>query len=405
MISDATTGADGTFSLSIENTDVGRMLLFEADVSGTGATLYRTVIFGPAGPFDLAVTDETGGGAGTAEIMIDPSTEGAVRLLSRLPGECNPNAPAAGPTLSCEPTIDQTSNLAAANIIEGARTASNDGAVYAGMTDGDAAESGMGIAADVAGAVTFQTLYRASDGTAYQFLQTVGFARALDSRAPRDPANGEVYRINSVAGSSSSQITACPGVGGAPGERLFVYTGVVAPGMIHPIAATERTGVLIKPTVNDPSFAPQGSGRLTIGSGPSALNICAAAADCDVEGTAVPLVPISATAGSIAAGCEAAGMPPCGPAQALAFGLPSDEGDQCTAEPTAETTICGAVPADGFSLSAGQAVVFVYEDLGAVPFNAGFSYMSVDFDGRNALDCADHSVYSGRVQTDSLPPP
>jgi hypothetical protein len=404
VIAGTTTGADGAFSLSIENTDVGRMLLFEADVSGTSVTLYRTLRFGPAGPFDLAAADETGGGAGTAEIIIDPSSEGAVRLLSRLPGECDPSAPPSGPTLACEPTIDQTSNLSVTRIIESARTASNGGTAYAGMTDEGAAETGMGLAADVAGAVTFQTVYRAADGTVYQLLQTVGFV-PLNLR---DPANGEVHRINSVVG-SSSEPRSCLAVGGAPGERLVAYTGVEAPGVIHPITATERTGVLTKPTTSDPTFAPQGSGRLTIGSGASALNICAAAADCDTEGTTVPLMLVTAFAGGIGAGCVSADMPPCRPpgtlAEALAFGLPSDEGDQCTAELTTETTTCGTVPADGFSLSAGQAVVFIYEDVGATAFSAGFSYMSIDFDGRNAIGCADHTVYSGRVQTDSLPPP
>jgi hypothetical protein len=406
VITDATTDAAGGFSFSIAGSDVGRMLLLEADLSGDGATTYRALVFGVTDSVSLVAAQATGGGAQTAEILVDPSSEGAVRLLSRLPGECDPNSPPAGATTACEPTIDQTSNIPAQNIVAATRVASDDGAAYAGMTDEDAAESGMSLAAEVAGAVTFQVLYRAADGTAYQFIQTVGFARSLN---PRDPANGEVYRINSVAGSSSAEIKQCTAFGAAPGERVFVYTGAISGGMIDSVATTARTAVLTKPTVDDPIFDPQGSGRLTIGSGPSALNVCAAAADCDSAGVTVPLDPVTESGGGLASACKAAAHPPCsqtnGPYEALSFGLPSDAGGQCSAEPTTEATICSPAPADGFSLSAGQAVVFVYRDASAAAaFSAGFSFFSIDFDGLNTLDCPAHTVFSGRVQTNSLPP-
>ena len=84
--------------------------------------------------------------ARTAEILVDPSSEGAVRLLSRLPGECDPNTPPAGATTACEPTIDQTSNIPAQNIVAATRVASDDGAAYAGMTDEDAASVASAVA-------------------------------------------------------------------------------------------------------------------------------------------------------------------------------------------------------------------------------------------------------------------
>jgi hypothetical protein len=244
---------------------------------------------------------------------------------------------------------------------------------------------------------------RADDGTAYQVISInlIG-------------TGAEEGRITTLAGSATG-LGGCDVSEGMKGDRAEAIAGVLAPiQILHPYDQIVRTAILT-PNNSALSFDESFGGRLTLGTGGSALNICKDAFDCTAQSNVQPVVPLSSATGGVPAACiangVAAGQQCDGSTQRNVFGFPatpSDSPPDCNSasDITADTTICAPEPMDGFSLANGEVVIFIYDSsLLGLGFSVGAGGFGIDTDGINTPGCGMNSVVSAQDALQSLPAP
>ena len=240
--------------------------------------------------------------------------------------------------------------------------------------------------------------FRAADGTAYQVIRVVA------------PLSGgaERYRLTSLVGSSSG-VGGCNLSGSMPGQVASAIAGALPPSQaLHPFNSITRTAILVPNSVSAVSFDINNGGKLTIGSGAGAINICRVPSDCP-GGSSAPLVPLNASsagvppaciASSVASTCEGSTR-----RNIIAFGLPSTSGDATcdnSQNATASSFICAPEPSDGFALGTGQAIVIAYNgSLAGKGFDMGVAGFAIDTNGSNPTGCAAGSVVGAAVRLDS----
>lgn len=249
-----------------------------------------------------------------------------------------------------------------------------------------------------------ETAFRAADGTVYQVL----VAAALGGGAER-------LRITTVAGSTAGA-GSCVSTGSLPGDPVNAIGGVLPPGMtLHPFTDIRRSGVISGFDVTALSFDGSFGGRVTIGPvAGTRTAVCGAAFDCTGQPDVQALFTLDVAAGGVPAACIArtlnAGCDGVNLRDSLAFGLPaSGSPPECTnpSQVTVESTLCGAEPADGFTLQDGEAIVFVYS--GAVLQTSGFAVaaggLGITADASNPAGCGSDQVVSATAGDASQPAP
>ena len=235
--------------------------------------------------------------------------------------------------------------------------------------------------------------YRADDGTAYQVLRSVA------------PIGGgaDHERITTLAGAPG-------GTGGCNLSTMdaSAVVGVISPSQVlHPFNSIRRTAILVPNDANMLSFDPAGAGKVTIGSGGGAVDVCRVGSDC--SGSGEPLVGLGTADANVPAACVSAGVQASCEAntrQTIGFGLmASGNPPQCQTNPTVNTSICAGEPSDGFSLAPGQAIVFIYNgSLSGIGFGVGAGAFGIDADESGSV-CPDGGVVSATAPSQSLPGP
>jgi hypothetical protein len=242
-----------------------------------------------------------------------------------------------------------------------------------------------------------ETLFRADDGTAYEVLRNLGTAG---------------LRLTTVGGSIAGSAS-CASPGTASGDPVAAFGGAAQSGTLYPFDRVLRSHRLTPNAVGALVFDAELGGRVTLGSGGGALNVCGTVDDCSGALNPQPLVPLPSSAGGVAGACTAAPLQaPCDGAnqrQAFAFGLPAT-GPQFDCDDPAEvtlgTTICAPAPVDGFDLSVGEAIVFVYGgDLQVSSFSSGAGGFALAADADNPFGCAAGAVIGATADNDSQPAP
>jgi len=240
-----------------------------------------------------------------------------------------------------------------------------------------------------------QQSFRAADGTAYQVVSVEGGPLAQ-------------ARITTLAGSVGGvgvcQITPF----GSPGQPVSAVAGALAPGVaLHPFGAIRRTGVFM-PNDTAIAFIPDEGGRVVIGSGAGAVAVCSSALDCLGQPNVLPLVGLDSAAGGVPAACIAtdltAGCDGTNVRDAFAFGLASQGSPPVCVSPSAvtvNTTLCAPSPADGFTLHAGEFIVFVHGELLGLAYSTGVAGFGVSPQPAGA--CASGGVISGVARVDATP--
>ena len=231
--------------------------------------------------------------------------------------------------------------------------------------------------------------FRADDGTAYEVIRAIGPL----------PNGAENCRIINVAGSADG-IGACTSSGAASGDPTSSAAGVIPPGQtLHTYSSIVRTAVLTPNSISAVVFTKDYGGRLTLGTGLGALNVCHDGFDCASSSNVQGVVALSASSGNIPAACissgSAAGCDGLNLRDSFAFGLAQTiSPPTCNAATTSDnSTICGAIPSDGFALAAGNVAVFLYDStLAGTGFTLGFSGHLVDTNGSNGPSCSANRV-------------
>ena len=238
-----------------------------------------------------------------------------------------------------------------------------------------------------------QTLDRADDGTVYVLLRSI----------PPLGAGADATQITTIGGAVAGA-GGCAGIGGeAPGGPVSAVGGVLPPGAtLHPYDEVVRTAILVPNDVAVASFDPHFGGRMTLGTGPAALNICKDAPDCTGQTNVEATTPLDSNSGGVPPACIATGVNAGCDGDNLrdvfAFNLPaSGSPPMCNMASlvTVNSTICHATPSDGFSLPAGSAILFIYDSsLTDVVFNSAFGGFLIDVDGTGSVCTADQIVAS-----------
>ncbi|MDX2168665.1 MAG: hypothetical protein SF182_16455 [Deltaproteobacteria bacterium] len=253
----------------------------------------------------------------------------------------------------------------------------------------------MAAAAHPAAAQLDQTQFRAADGTAYQVLRNLG---------------GAALRVTTVGGSIAGAAS-CASAGTTSGDPLAALGGAALPATLHPFDLVRRSHRLTPNLIAALAFDTGAGGRLTLGSGGGALTVCASPIDCAGAVNLQPLVGLSSNAGGVAGACTADVLQaPCdgtNQRQAFAFGIAAsglqfvcdDAGDA-----TVATVVCAPPPSDGFDLTPGEAIVFVYGgDLQASSFAAAAGGFSLAASAQNPFGCAAGAVVGASADSDSQP--
>lgn len=264
----------------------------------------------------------------------------------------------------------------------------------------------MGIvAATVTGPQAFaqiqMTELRAGDGTTYQVI-----------RAQNLGGGAEQLQITTVAGAIAGT-GSCSATGNMSGDPTSAIGGVLPPQMtLHPYDNIVRTFIL---TPNDNSmlnFDPSFGGRVTLGSGGSALNVCKDNFDCQGQVNVQTLVALSSNAGGVPTACIAtmlnAGCDGQNNRNTFGFGLPNDGMDPpvCTSSPTINSVVCAAKPTDGFPLNEGQAIVFIYNhSLASSSFAVATGAFGITTNADVTLGCNADTIVSAAGANDSQPAP
>jgi hypothetical protein len=250
----------------------------------------------------------------------------------------------------------------------------------------------------------FQTEVRADDGTAYQIIHTQPTA-----------TGAEFIRITSLAGSSTG-IGDCNNSQGMSGGLAQAIAGPAPPlQSLHPYFQILRTGVLTPPDLTF-NFEPSFGGRVTLGTGPGALNICEHAFDCTGQSNVQSTFTLDSSMGSIPPACIANGVsagPECDQStvrNVFGFGVAASGSPPVCTNPTTDVTanslICNPEPADGFNLSNGQFLVVIYDStLAGLGFSVGSAGFGIDTDGDNPPKCSAGEIVSAQAASQSLPAP
>jgi hypothetical protein len=245
--------------------------------------------------------------------------------------------------------------------------------------------------------------FRADDGTAYQVIQVL----------PIIGKGAERLRITTIAGGAEG-LGACSSEPSLSNEPASAVAGPQPPTQaLFPYEDTVRSGVL---TPNDftVSFEHHFGGRLTLGSGSAALQVCKTGFDCAGQSNVESLVALSDASNGVPAACIATGISASCDATILrnviAFGISASGSPPICDNPasvTVDTKICAAEPSDGFSLDVGQAIVLVYDSiLAGVDFTIGSAGFKVDADGSNDPGCLANQVVGAAADLRSeLAPP
>jgi len=255
--------------------------------------------------------------------------------------------------------------------------------------------------------IGFQEL-RAADGTTYEVLF-----------APSPLGGGaERLRITTVAGSVAGG-SGCTTPGNASGDPVSAAGFVVAPGMqLYDYTLVRRTSIIVPPN-STISFDGSFGGRVTFGTvgNASARLVCGAAFDCVGQiGVQETLHPLDYALDTVPPACIANDIDPdCStdPVTAYAFGVAASGSPPVCTNPdatvTVNSTICAAEPTDGFTIGAGQAIVFVYNHtLGMSGFTVdagGFGISTDDVNNPNCMNDSNPVVVSSSGRTDSQPAP
>jgi hypothetical protein len=252
------------------------------------------------------------------------------------------------------------------------------------------------------------TGFRADDGTAYQVL-----------RAPASlGAGAEKIRITTLEGSSSGA-GACTLSGNAPGQSVAAIAGPNAlTQSLYPFNQIVRTAIITPNDITAVTFDPHFGGRVILGTGGGALNICANGSECTGQVNVQSVVGLSSASGGVPPACIANDVSaPCDGSVArdvLAFGIAATGNPPvCTTvnNVTVATTVCAAEPADGFAMSPGQALVIIYDSLApGGEFSIGSGGFLVDTNGSNNPGCAANQVIRSAltftdVNSGNLPTP
>jgi hypothetical protein len=237
------------------------------------------------------------------------------------------------------------------------------------------------------------------------------------------PVGADEVRVTTLAGGPQG-LSGCTSPGSGQDQPISALVGADAsiglPQTLHPYVDTTRTGI-IGPidfaTAGSVQFDMEGSGRLTIGTGGTVVDICREAARCTggaPDATIYDLTGATVIAGSVAGGavpaaCVASATADCASETrlTLGFGLPADEGHSCTSLPTTNELTCASPPDDGFTLGKAQLIVFIY-DRSSLPlsgFTNGAGGFGVDTDGSNSPGCLAGTVIAADVQNASAPAP
>ena len=260
-----------------------------------------------------------------------------------------------------------------------------------------------GVVLHTVGVQLVQQLFRAADGSAYQLV------RALPTLTRTDQ---EEYRITTVVGARSNSVEACQ-----VGEVVYASVAGASPALEVGGTRTKR----VAPPNESVQWSPDGSGLLILGDGPAQLEVCARDGDCDGN-QLLPGAGLLVGDDTIRQACFSQqtdsfcqGL---GPDEvAFAFGLPPADFNECGDQPTRFRLPCDQAPDDGFSLRAGEAVVFVYRSaaldpvLGLRPddpFSVGIAGFAIDRDGVNAVQCTSGGVIGSEVlvvQPTGIPTP
>lgn len=237
-----------------------------------------------------------------------------------------------------------------------------------------------------------QQEYRATDGTAYQVIRVVG------------PLGGgaDLERITTIAGAPGG-IGAC----NLTTTDAAAVAGALQPAQtVHPFSSIRRTAILTPNDITALAFDPAGAGKLTLGSGGGAIEVCRNSGNCSAG---VSLFGLGSASGGVPAACVASGVQAScegNQRQTLGFGLTAAGNPPvCQSSPTVDTTVCAAEPSDGFAMTPGQVLVVIYNgSLGGIGFGVGAGGFGVDSDSSGPL-CMDGGVISAMAGTQSQPGP
>lgn len=248
-----------------------------------------------------------------------------------------------------------------------------------------------------------QTLFRADDGTAYQLLRSI---------APLGAGADEVA-ITTLGGAVTG-VGACVGIGSMSGSATSAIGGVNPNSgqILHPFDQIVRTGILVPNSISTASFDPQFGGRITLGTGAGALNVCKDPFDCTGEVNIQPTATLDMASGGVPAACIANGLAAdCDSPiirNAFAFGLTANNNPPLCDTPsnvTVNTTVCAATPSDGFALASGEAILFIYdESLAGSGFTTAYGGFLIDTDGMGSVCTANQVVASSAENRSSAAP-
>jgi hypothetical protein len=257
--------------------------------------------------------------------------------------------------------------------------------------------------AGTASAQIQESLFRAGDGTAYQVLTASNLG-----------GGAENIRLTTLAGSIQGA-GSCAATSGMQGQSTSAIGGVIEPQMsLHPYGQITRTIILTPNDISEINFDSAFGGRVSIGTGAGALNICHTASDCTGEPNVQTLVPLSSNTGGVPPACIATGrQAECdnfNNRTVFGFGVAASGDPPVCTDPTQVTvnsTVCGAQPADGFTVGSGQAIVFVYNStLQQDGFAVATGGFGISTDLVNNPNCPNpNSIVSATGDNDSQPAP
>jgi len=244
--------------------------------------------------------------------------------------------------------------------------------------------------------------FRAADGTTYQVLVAANLG-----------GGAEEIRVTTVAGAIAGA-GSCAATGDMSGSPTSAIGGVLPPLMqLHPYASIRRTAIVVPNDIGEINFNGTFGGRVTLGTGAGAFNICLNAFDCTAQVGVQALTTLDQNSGGVPAACIAedrnAACDGSNLRDVFAFGLAaSGSPPVCTtpAGTTVNSTVCAPRPADGFTLAEGSAVVFVYNSsLASSGFAVAAGGFGITTDAVNNAACAANTIVSATGDNDSQPAP
>ncbi|MGH7787173.1 MAG: hypothetical protein ACRERC_09935 [Candidatus Binatia bacterium] len=245
-----------------------------------------------------------------------------------------------------------------------------------------------------------QSEFRAEDGTTYQVLA----ATNLD-------AGAEQIQVTTMAG-AIADAGSCAATGDRSGSPLSAIGGVLPPlTQLHPYGVIRRTAILVPNAIGMITFDASSGGRVTLGNGSRAFNICLSALDCMAHPNVQVLFNLAQNTGGVPAACIAenrnAQCDGSNLRDVLAFGLAASGNPPVCTTPsntTINSTVCAARPSDGFTIPAGAAIVFAY---GGALASSGFAVavggFGITTDTTNDAGCAADTIVSATSDNDVSP--